>query len=576
MADYRSELTISRGGPADEPEQVSYEVFSLKKLGERVPESLRSLPISLKVLLENLLRWDDGSERSRTDIESLLRWDPQARPTQEIAFTPARVLLQDFTGVPCVVDLAAMREAVAKLGGDAKRINPLQPVDLVIDHSVQVDSFGSAVAFRTNAELEFSRNRERYEFLRWGSKAFGNFSVVPPDTGIVHQVNLEYLARVVFASQTAEGTVAYPDSVVGTDSHTPMVNALGVVGWGVGGIEAEAAMLGQPISMLVPQVVGFQLTGKLQPGATATDLVLTVTQILREHGVVGRFVEFFGAGVAALSVADRATIANMCPEYGATIGFFPVDNETLNYLRLTGRSEARIALIEAYCREQGMFVTPESPAPRFTETVTLDLSTVEPSLAGPKRPQDRIPLHASKLSYRQALVNFWKPTTGRYRSQPSRNGSAGMGTQPWGRRCNSRPISWSHSLPIGWRHQRPIGRWPGQARSRDLAGWPKFRVGARRGRDRRDHQLHEYLQPFGDAGGRTAGAEGCGEGSFGQTLGQDQPRAGIESRDRLLQSFGADAVSRKDRVLYGWLWLHHVHRQQQASAGTYCGGHHGG
>ncbi len=385
---------------------IEHEVFSLRRLRAAEFPGVARLPFSLKVLLENLLRHDDGTDLSRKSIAALANWNPTAQPDTEIGFTVARVLLQDFTGVPCVVDLAAMRDAMAAMGGDPKRINPLQAVDLVIDHSVQVDAFGSRDAMRQNARLEYDRNGERYAFLRWGANSLSNFRVVPPDTGIVHQVNLEYLARVVFVKRADGVTQAYPDTLVGTDSHTPMVNALGVLGWGVGGIEAEAAMLGQPISMLIPQVVGVKLTGNLPAGATATDLVLTVTQILRRKGVVGKFVEYFGAGLESLAVADRATLANMAPEYGATAGFFPVDAQTLEYLRLTGREEAQIALVEAYCREQGIFRDPHMPDPVFSDVVEVDLASVEPSLAGPRRPQDRVPLAEAHDSFRKSLVEF--------------------------------------------------------------------------------------------------------------------------------------------------------------------------
>jgi aconitate hydratase len=352
-----------------------------------------SLPYSLKILLENLLRFEDGRTVRRADIEALLDWDPQAEPSQEIAFRPARVLLQDFTGVPAVVDLAAMRDAMVALGGDPQKINPLQPAELVIDHSVQVDSYGNTNAVNLNAELEYSRNRERYSFLKWGQQAFETFKVVPPDTGIVHQVNLEFLARTVFVEEGADGSCrAYPDTLVGTDSHTTMINGLGVLGWGVGGIEAEAAMLGQPISMLIPQVVGFRLTGKLSEGATATDLVLVIVEKLRKHGVVGKFVEFFGSGLADLPLADRATIANMAPEYGATCGIFPIDDETLEYLRLTGRDAAQVEMVEAYARAQGLWREDDAPVARYTDVLELDLASVEPSLAGPRRPQDRLRL----------------------------------------------------------------------------------------------------------------------------------------------------------------------------------------
>src|SRR5215468_7517859 len=368
---------------------VRYAMHRLDALGGRVER----LPFSLRVLLENVLRREDGRSVTRDHVVALLGWEASGQPEREIPFMPARVILQDFTGVPCVVDLAAMRDAMQRLGGDPKLINPLQPVDLVIDHSVQVDAFGTADVFRQNVEIEYQRNRERYAFLRWGQRAFRDFRVVPPGTGIVHQVNLEYLAPVVVSrGANGQGTL-FPDTVLGTDSHTTMINGLGVVGWGVGGIEAEAAMLGQPTVMLVPQVVGFRLHGALAPGATATDAVLMVTEMLRKKGVVGKFVEFYGPGLASLALADRATIANMAPEYGATIGFFPVDEETLAYLRLSGRDAAHVALVEAYAKAQGLFRTADTPAPEFSDALELDLSTVEPSIAGPKRPQDRIPLH---------------------------------------------------------------------------------------------------------------------------------------------------------------------------------------
>jgi aconitate hydratase len=361
-----------------------------------------TLPFSLRVLLENLLRNEDGKTVTPKDIEAVARWSEKAKPSEEIAYRPARVLLQDFTGVPAVVDLAAMREAFALMGGDAKRINPLQPVDLVIDHSVQVDNHGSLRSFDENVRLEFERNEERYQFLKWGQGAFKGMRVVPPGTGIVHQVNLEYLAQVVFVGERDGRSLAYPDTLVGTDSHTTMINGLGVMGWGVGGIEAEAAMLGQPVSMLIPQVVGFRLEGQLREGVTATDLVLTVTQMLRKKGVVDKFVEFYGDGLDSLPLPDRATIANMAPEYGATMGFFPVDDEVLSYLRFTGRDEAQVKLVERYCKEQGLFRR-KGQTLRFSDTLELDLSTVEASLAGPSRPQDRIPLRESKASFQRTL-----------------------------------------------------------------------------------------------------------------------------------------------------------------------------
>jgi aconitate hydratase len=364
----------------------------------------KRLPFTLRILLENLLRLEDGETVTAAEIEAVATWDPKKKSDREIAFMPARVLLQDFTGVPAVVDLAAMRDAMRALGGDPKKINPLQPVELVIDHSVQVDRFGTPDALKQNAELEFSRNKERYAFLRWGQQAFANFKVVPPDTGIVHQVNLEFLARVVMTS----GDWAYPDTVIGTDSHTTMINGLGVLGWGVGGIEAEAAMLGQPTSMLIPEVVGFRLHGQLNEGVTATDLVLTVTQMLRKKGVVGKFVEFYGPGASALSLADRATVANMAPEYGATCGFFPVDPETLRYLALSGRPKEQIDLVEAYYKEQGLFYTPEMKDPDYSDTLELDLATVETSLAGPKRPQDRLTLGTVAKNFHESLSSMVK------------------------------------------------------------------------------------------------------------------------------------------------------------------------
>ncbi len=376
-----------------------YEIYRLPSLGKQVGR----LPYSLKVLLENLLRFEDGKTVTGDDIEALLNWQPGDEPSREIAYRPARVLMQDFTGVPAVVDLAAMRDAMKTLGGDPEKINPLQPAELVIDHSVQIDSFGNSDAIDLNAKIEYQRNQERYSFLKWGQKAFSNFKVVPPDTGIVHQVNLEYLGRVVFAQQNNGVLQAFPDTLVGTDSHTTMINGLGVLGWGVGGIEAEAAMLGQPVSMLIPQVVGMQLSGELPEGATATDLVLTVVELLRKHGVVGKFVEFCGDGLDHLSLADRATLANMAPEYGATCGIFPVDDETLSYLRLSGRSDEQVALVEAYAREQGMFRTAGQPDAEYSSVIELDMRTVVPSLAGPKRPQDRVPLSESQPRFREAL-----------------------------------------------------------------------------------------------------------------------------------------------------------------------------
>jgi aconitate hydratase len=403
-----------------------YEIYRLDAL-DKQGISTKHLPYSLRILLENLLRTEDGKNVKAEDIRALASWSKNTKPEKEIAFTPSRVLMQDFTGVPAVVDLAAMRDAMKKLGGNPSLINPLQPAELVIDHSVQVDEFGSPKALQLNAELEFIRNKERYAFLRWGQTALRNFAIVPPDTGIVHQVNLEYLARVVFVKEENGKRSAYPDTLVGTDSHTTMINGLGVLGWGVGGIEAEAAMLGQPVSMLIPLVVGVKLTGRLREGATATDLVLTITEMLRKHGVVGKFVEYFGPGLQDLPLADRATIGNMSPEYGATCGIFPVDKESLNYLRLTGRSEEQIALVEAYCKEQGMFHDANTPQAEYSELLSLDLAMVEPSLAGPKRPQDRIVLSKAGESFTAALPSLIKPKA--KAAAPANN--SGNGTKRW-------------------------------------------------------------------------------------------------------------------------------------------------
>ncbi len=409
VADARSVLEVGKR---------SYDYWSFQSLPA---DKLARLPYSLKILLENLLRFEDGVNVTRADIDAVLNWDPKAAPSYEISFTPARVIMQDFTGVPCVVDLAAMREAVARLGGNPERVNPLNPAELVIDHSVQVDDYGSARSLAVNNKIEFERNGERYAFLRWGQTAFRNFSVVPPNTGIVHQVNLEYLGRVVFPKEVDGRTQAYPDTVVGTDSHTTMINGLGVLGWGVGGIEAEAAMLGQPVTMLIPQVIGFKLTGSLRPGATATDLVLTVTEMLRKKGVVEKFVEYFGDGLANLALADRATIANMAPEYGSTCGIFPIDEETVRYLELSGRSAEQIALIEAYAKAQGMWRYNGAKPADYTDVLELDLGTVEPSLAGPKRPQDRVPLSKARDVYRTALKSMAEE---RARKQPTATGCA--------------------------------------------------------------------------------------------------------------------------------------------------------
>ncbi|HMU35226.1 MAG TPA: aconitase family protein, partial [Marmoricola sp.] len=382
----------------------SYEIYRLDAVSGRGAD-VDSLPFSLKVLLENLLRTEDGANITESDILALAGWDSDAEPDKEIQFTPARVIMQDFTGVPCVVDLATMREAMSDIGGDPNKINPLAPAEMVIDHSVIADFFGSPQAFERNVEIEYERNRERYQFLRWGQGAFSDFKVVPPGTGIVHQVNIEHLARVVFTREVDGELTAYPDTCVGTDSHTTMVNGIGVVGWGVGGIEAEAAMLGQPVSMLIPRVVGFKLSGELPEGSTATDLVLTITEMLRAHGVVGKFVEFYGEGVSALPLANRATIGNMSPEFGSTIAVFPIDDETIDYLRLTGRSDEQLALVEAYAKEQGLWHDPAAE-PRYSERLELDLATVVPSIAGPKRPQDRVEVSQAVAEYAKALEAY--------------------------------------------------------------------------------------------------------------------------------------------------------------------------
>ncbi len=423
-------------------------IYRINALEEQGIAEVSKLPYSIKVLLENLLRHVDGRIVTEEDVVALARWQPQADSRPEIAYMPARVVLQDFTGVPAVVDFAAMREAMKRLGGDPARINPLIPADLIIDHSVQVDAFGTTYAFLYNAEREFERNKERYAFLRWAQKAFRNLRIVPPDTGIIHQVNLEYLAKVVHLREIDGERVAFPDTLVGTDSHTVMINGLGVLGWGVGGIEAEANMLGQPLYMLTPDVIGFKLTGELPEGATATDLVLTITQILRQKGVVGKFVEFFGPGVSRLSLADRATIANMAPEYGATVGFFPVDMETLRFLIGTGRSEELVELVHRYTVEQGLFRTDDSPEPVYTDVVELDMSTVEPSIAGPKRPQDRIPLREAKYAFRRLMTDVY------HKPLPPSNGNgnherwADEGGQGNGTAAHAGATTAEHGVPI--------------------------------------------------------------------------------------------------------------------------------
>ena len=509
------------------------------------------LPFSLKILLENLLRTEDGRNITAEHVSALAQWDPAADPSIEIQFTPARVLLQDLTGVPAVVDLATMREAMRDLGGDPGKINPLVPAELVIDHSVVADIFGRPDAFDRNVELEFGRNRERFQFLRWGQDGFSQFKVVPPGTGIVHQVNIEHLARVVMSRDGA----AYPDTCVGTDSHTTMQNGLGVLGWGVGGIEAEAAMLGQPISMLIPRVVGFRLTGELPAGTTATDLVLTITELLRRHGVVGKFVEFYGDGVGAVPLANRATIGNMSPEFGSTCAIFPIDQQTLSYLELTGRPAEQVALVEAYAKEQGLWHDPAAE-PRYSEQLTLDLSTIVPSLAGPKRPQDRVALSDAKESFREALGNYVQldrldedvadtfPASDPFTADRE-NGDADQPAGPAG----------------GIRHRAPVPPGPGDAggRQADLGG-------PRLGGDRGHHVVHQHLEPVGHGRRRAAGQEGGRGGAGHQALGEDHAGARLQGGHGLLRAGRADALPGQARLQPGRLRLHHLHRQLRAAA----------
>ncbi len=519
------------------------------------------LPFCLKILLENLLRTEDGVNVTADHITALTSWDPQAEPATEIQFSPARVIMQDLTGVPAVVDLATMREAMRDLGGDAGRINPLVPAELVIDHSVIADVFGRPDAFERNVEFEFQRNRERFGFLRWGQEAFSQFKVVPPGTGIVHQVNIEHLARVVMTSgEGAEGGLAaYPDTCLGTDSHTTMQNGLGVLGWGVGGIEAEAALLGQPVSMLIPKVVGFRLTGELPDGATATDLVLTITELLRRHGVVGKFVEFHGEGVSAVPVANRATIGNMSPEFGSTCAIFPIDAETIGYLRLTGRGDEHVALVEAYAKEQGLWHQPDSAA-RYSEELELDLSTVVPSLAGPKRPQDRVALTDAKTAFREALGSYVQldtldeeiadtfPASDPF--TPEKNGTVGGEHEAAPARAARR---------AGRRAAVRAGGGDARRRHQDLRR-------PRLGGDRRHHLVHQHLQPVGDDRRRAAGQEG-GRGRAGaQAVGEDHPRAGLQGGHGLLRARRAHPVPGEARLQPRRLRLHHLHRQLRPAA----------
>ncbi len=544
---FGAQSTLAVGG-------TKHEIFRIEAL--QAEFDVHRLPYTLRVLLENVLRHEDGVGVTATDVEAVAGWVAPDEPSREISFTPGRVLLQDFTGVPAVVDLAAMRSAMDDLGGDPAKINPQLPVELVIDHSVQVDEFATRLAIVRNAALEFERNRERYAFLRWGQGAFDNFKVVPPSTGIVHQVNLEFLARVV---DERDG-VAFPDTLVGTDSHTTMINGLGVLGWGVGGIEAEAAMLGEAISMLVPQVVGFRLSGSLPEGATATDLVLTVTEILRATGVVGKFVEYFGHGLVGLPLADRATIGNMSPEYGATCGFFPVDEETLRYLRLTGRSSERIELVEAYCKENALWHDPDEP-PTYSQIVELDLSTVEPSLAGPRRPQDRVPLREAKQAFLETLPTFGVDYGNAHdeavaetfpASDPLASAAPGSTAGVRGRRSPERPEG---------RARRASGR-PGHTGRRDVLARPRLR------RHRRDHVLHEHVESRRHGRRRPAGEERGRAWAHTQALGEVEPRAGLQGRDRVLREGRPHAVPRGARLPHGRLRLHDLHRELRPAART--------
>ncbi len=500
-------------------------IYRLSRLEDAGLMTIARLPYSIRILLEAVLRGCDGYAVTERDVKRLAGWNAAAPTGIEVPFKPARVILQDFTGVPCVVDLAAMRSAMRRLGGDPKKINPLVPVDLVIDHSVQVDFFGGADSMERNVAIEFQRNRERYEFLRWGQTAFRNFRVVPPAVGIVHQVNLEYLAKAVFLGKDDAGPVAYPDTLVGTDSHTTMINGLGVLGWGVGGIEAEAVMLGQPLYMLAPEVIGFELSGELPPGATATDLVLTVTQILRKEGVVNKFVEYFGPAIRRMKVADRALVANMSPEYGATMGFFPIDEQTLAYLRLTGRSEAEVQLVERYTKEQQLYYSPADAAPTYTKVLKLDLCTIEPSLAGPKRPQDRVPLASVKREFRRSL------------QAPVKERGFGLGEQD-----------------ASAQHGRVCRRWPQRhARPR------------RRG-DRVHYKLHQHEQSGCHARRGSAGEEGRRSRADGQTLREDEPRPRQPRGDGLLLQVRIGRRIGQTRFQSRRLRLHNVHRQQRPAA----------
>ncbi len=539
MNSFNSRATLKSGSK-------SYTIFRLPALSARGFD-LGRLPFSLKILLENLLRREDGVNVTAADIEFLAKWDAKAEPSREIAYMPARVLMQDFTGVPAIVDLGAMRDAIKTLGGDPERVNPLVPAELVIDHSVQVDEFGTPQAYEANSLLEFQRNRERYAFLKWGQTAFRNFSAVPPGMGICHQVNLEYLARVVFTTEVNGELQAYPDTLVGTDSHTTMINGLGVLGWGVGGIEAEAAMLGQAVSMLVPQVVGYKLTGKLREGATATDLVLTVTQALRKLGVVGKFVEFYGPGVAALPLADRATISNMAPEYGATCGIFPVDAETLRYLKLTGRSDEQIALVEAYYKEQGLFHTEKSPGSRIHADTGTGSRRRRAERRRPKAPAGSRTAEGCRGELCQTVANAPRPNC-----KAAGNAHGGC----MGSRCSNTSTALGRTRPamhVTTNRKRAI-----QRRSRQVS---RSRVSS----DRGNHELHQHLESIGDDGRRYPREESRGERAYGAAVGEDVARARLPRGYRLLPEVRPPAIPRKAALQRRGLRMHHLHRQLRSA-----------
>jgi len=524
------------------------------------------LPYSLKVLAENLLRTEDGANVTKEHIEAIANWDPTAEPSVEIQFTPARVVMQDFTGVPCVVDLATMREAVAALGGDPDKVNPLAPAELVIDHSVILDFFGRPDAFERNVELEYQRNAERYQFLRWGQTAFKDFKVVPPGTGIVHQVNIEYLARV---TMVRDG-VAYPDTCVGTDSHTTMVNGLGVLGWGVGGIEAEAAMLGQPVSMLIPRVVGFKLTGEIQPGVTATDVVLTVTEMLRKHGVVGKFVEFYGSGVAEVPLANRATLGNMSPEFGSTAAIFPIDEETINYLRLTGRSEEQVALVEAYAKAQGLWHDP-AHEPQYSEYIELDLSTVVPSISGPKRPQDRIALADAKTAFRKDIHNYVEKPV----ENPVPHTQLDEAVEESFPASDPAALSFADDGAVDVRPSAANG-----AEGRPTK--PVLVKSDERGEFVLDHgavvvagitSCTNTSNPEVMIGAALLAKKAVGEGPVHQAVGEDEHGPRLAGGQRLLHQGRPVAVPGEAGLLPGRLRLHHLHRQHRPAAGGDQQGH---